>query len=210
MIKGWRTSWGEDFPFYIVQLSSFGEPTDDPAGGNGYARTREAQRAVAGRVARCGLVVTTDIGNAKDIHPKNKLDVALRLSRWALRDVYGRKELVVSGPIFRTARREGKRLRIQFDHVGSGLVAAEKDPDAPGRAPVESADWKLKGFAVAGSDRKWHWAEAVVDGTNVLCESSAVPEPIAVRYAYRANPLGRGNLYNKEGLPAAPFRSDEW
>jgi len=210
MIKGWRTSLGEDFPFYIVQLSSFGEPTDDPAGGNGYALTREAQRAVAGRVAGCGLVVTTDIGNAADVHPKNKLDVALRLSRWALRDVYGRKGLVVSGPIFRTARREGKRLRIKFDHVGSGLVAAEKDPNAPGRAPVRSTDGKLHGFAVAGADRAWHWADAAVDGADVLCWSPEVTEPVAVRYAYRANPMGRGNLYNKEGLPASPFRSDAW
>lgn len=210
MIKGWRTSWSEDFPFYIVQLSSFGEPTDDPAGGNGYALTREAQRAVAGRLARCGLVVTADIGDAKDIHPKNKLDVAVRLSRWALHDVYGRKGLVVSGPIFREVKQEGSRLRIKFDYVGSGLMAAEKDPNAPRVSPVESADGKLKGFAVAGSDRNWHWAEAVVDGMDVLCESTAVPEPVAVRYAYRANPMGRGNLYNKEGLPAAPFRSDAW
>jgi len=98
LVGGWRAKWGYDFPFYVVQLSSFREQTKTPEGGDGYAAIREAQRLAAKKVAKSGLVVTTDIGNATDIHPKNKLDVGERLARWALRDVYGQKELVVSGP----------------------------------------------------------------------------------------------------------------
>jgi len=210
LVVGWRKAWGYDFPFYIVQLSSFTDKTTDPAGGNGYARIRDAERRAALEIPNCGLAVTIDIGNAKDIHPKNKYDVGYRLSLWALRDVYGEKNIVVSGPIYREMKVEGDRVRVSFDHVGSGLFAGEKGPDTPGVKPTATPEGKLRGFAIAGADRKWHWADATIDGASVLVSSRNVPAPVAVRYAFRANPMGDCNLYNREGLPASPFRTDRW
>ncbi len=208
---GWRAAWGYEFPFYIVQLASFTEKTTDPAGGNGYARIRNAERIAAQTlIPKSGLAVAIDIGNAKDIHPKNKFDVGHRLALWARRDVYGEKDLVVSGPLYKSMAVEGGKIRISFEHVGSGLMAAEKGPDTPGVAPVPSADGALKGFAIAGADRKWHWAKAEVKGKDVVVSADEVKEPVAVRYAYRANPMGDCNLYNAEGLPASPFRTDSW
>jgi len=210
LVVGWRKAWGRDFPFYIVQLASFTAKTTDPAGGNGYARIRDAERRAALEIPNCGLAVTIDIGNATDIHPKNKFDVGYRLSLWALRDVYGEKNLVVSGPIYREMKIEGGRVRVNFDHVGSGLFAGEKGPDTPGARPTATPDGKLRGFAVAGADRTWHWADAAIEGTSVVVSSKDVPSPVAVRYAFRANPMGDCNLYNREGLPASPFRTDRW
>lgn len=210
LIGGWRAKWGYDFPFYIVQLASFQAKTSDPAGGNGYARIRNAMRIASQTIPKTGLVVAIDIGNDRDIHPKNKYDVGCRLARWALRDVYGEKDLVVSGPMFRALRIEGSRARVCFDHVGSGLMAGEKGPDTPGVAPTPTPDGKLRGFAVAGADKVWHWADAVIDGSDVVVSSKDVAAPVAVRYAHRANPMGDCNLYNREGLPASPFRTDSW
>lgn len=210
LIGGWRRQWGYEFPFYIVQLASFQGATTTPAGGDGYARIRNAMRVAHQRIPKTGLAVAIDIGNARDIHPKNKMDVGLRLSRWALRDVYGMKDLVVSGPLYKAMAVEGDKVRLVFDHVGGGLWAAEKDPDSSGEMPKASADGKLKGFAVAGADKKWHWAEATIDGETVVVRSDKVKEPVAVRYAHRGNPMGNCNLYNKEGLPASPFRTDSW
>ncbi|MBO7721941.1 MAG: sialate O-acetylesterase [Kiritimatiellae bacterium] len=207
---GWRSQWGYDFPFYIVQLASYTAKTTDPAGGNGYARIRNAMRIAAQTIPKAGLAVAIDIGNAKDIHPKNKYDVGYRLSLWARRDVYGEKDLVVSGPLFKKLEIEGGKARVIFEHTGSGLFAGEKGPDTPGVAPEATPGGKLRGFAVAGADRKWHWADAVIDGKDVVVSSAEVPAPVAVRYAHRANPMGDCNLYNKEGLPASPFRTDDW
>lgn len=210
LINGWRINWGYDFPFYIVQLAAYGEKTVDPEGGNGFARIRNAQRVAAQTIPNCGLAVAVDIGNAKNIHPINKYDVGYRLSLWARRDVYGEKDLVVSGPIFKEMKIEGGKVRISFDHVGSGLFAGEKDPDTPGVMPTATPDGKLRGFAVAGEDKKWFWGEAVIDGNDVVIGCKDVPIPVAVRYAHRSNPMGGCNLYNKEGLPASPFRTDTW
>ena len=210
LVGGWRQAWGYDFPFYIVQLASFTDKTTDPAGGNGYAKIRNAERIAAQTIPGTGLAVAIDIGNAKDIHPKNKYDVGYRLSLWARRDVYGEKDLVVSGPLFKDLKIEGSKARVTFDHVGGGLFAGEKGPDTPGVMPTATPDGKLRGFAVAGADRKWHWADAVIDGKDVVVSSSEVAAPVAVRYAFRANPMGDCNLYNKEGLPASPFRTDKW
>lgn len=210
LAAGWRSAWGYRFPFYIVQLASYTAKTDDPAGGNGYARVRNAQRIAAQSIPQSGLAVTIDIGNATNIHPKNKLDVGLRLARWARRDVYGDKTIVVSGPLYNSMSVEGSAIRIAFDNAGSGLVAAEKDPDAGGVAPVETPGAPLRGFAIAGADRRWHWARARIDGHTVVVSAEEVPAPVAVRYAHRANPMGDCNLYNREGLPASPFRTDDW
>ena len=208
---GWRAAWGYEFPFYVVQLASFTNKTTDPAGGNGYARIRNAERIAAQTmIPKSGLAVAIDIGNAKDIHPKNKFDVGYRLSLWARRDVYGEKDLVVSGPLYKGMKVEGGKVRLTFEHTGSGLMAAEKGPDTPGVAPVPSTDGVLRGFAVAGADRKWFWAKAEICGRDVVVSADEVKEPVAVRYAHRANPMGDCNLYNKEGLPASPFRTDNW
>lgn len=210
LVKGWRAAWGYDFPFYIVQLASFTAKTTDPAGGNGYARIRDAQRVAAQTIPGCGLAVAIDIGNPGDIHPKNKFDVGHRLALWALRDIYGEKDIVVSGPLIKSMKVEGNAIRIEFDHVGGGLMAAEKGPDTPGVAPVETPDAPLKGFAVAGADRRWVWADARIDGDTVVVSAEGVDAPVAVRYAHRANPMGDCNLYNRAGLPASPFRTDAW
>ena len=212
LIGGWRTKWGYDFPFYIVQLASFTQKTTDPAGGNGYAKIRNAQRLAAQTIPNCGLAVAIDIGNATDIHPKNKYDVGYRLSLWARRDVYGEKDLVVSGPLYKSMKVEDGKIRISFDHVGSGLMAAEKGPNTPGVAPkpLDALEGKLKGFAIAGANKRWYWANAEIAGNDVVVSADEVPSPVAVRYAFRANPMGDCNLYNKEGLPASPFRTDSW
>ena len=105
---------------------------------------------------------------------------------------------------------EGNAARIEFDHVGGGLMAADKGPDTPGVAPVETPDAPLKGFAVAGADKRWVWANARIDGDTVVVSAEGVETPVAVRYAHRANPMGDCNLYNRAGLPASPFRTDAW
>ncbi len=208
LAAGWRAKWGYDFPFYIVQLSSFTDRTDDPAGGNGYARIRNAMRVAAQTIPGTGLAVTIDIGNDRDIHPKNKYDVGYRLSLWARRDVYGEKDLVVSGPLYTGMKVEGSSIRLSFDHVGGGLMAGEKGPDTPGVKPTPTPDGKLRGFAIQGADGQWRWADAVIDGKTVVVSCADVAEPKNVRYAYRANPMGNCNLYNAEGLPASPFTTE--
>ena len=208
LAAGWRAKWGYDFPFYIVQLASFTERTNDPAGGNGYANIRNAMRVAAQTIPGAGLAVAIDIGNDRDIHPKNKYDVGRRLSLWALRDVYGEKDLVVSGPLYTGMKVEGAKIRLSFDHVGSGLVAGEKEPDTPGVMPTPTPDGKLRGFAIQGADNQWHWADAVIDGKTVVVSCADVAQPKNVRYAHRANPMGNCNLYNKEGLPASPFTTE--
>ncbi len=208
LVAGWRAKWGSDFPFYIVQLSSFTEKTTDPAGGNGFARIRNAQRIASQTIPGTGLAVTVDIGNDRDIHPKNKYDVGYRLSLWARRDVYGEKNLVVSGPLYTGMNIEGSSIRLSFDHVGGGLMAGEKGPDTPGVMPTPTPDGKLRGFALQGADGQWRWADAVIDGKTVVVSCADVAEPKNVRYAHRANPMGNCNLYNAEGLPASPFTTE--
>ena len=212
LVLGWRKAWGYDFPFYWVQLASYTAATDDPEGGNGYARIRDAQRKAIARIPQTGMAVAIDVGNPTDIHPKAKLFVGERLALWALAKDYG-KDIVCSGPLVKGATVEADgldgdapRVRVAFDYVGSGLMVGKKEwkNNDPVVEDAEAAG-KLKGFALKGADGKWHWADAVIDGQNVLVSSPSVKEPAAVRYAFRANPLGKCNLYNKEGLPASPF-----
>ncbi len=212
LVLGWRKAWGYDFPFYWVQLASYRAATTDPEGGNGYARIRDAQRKAL-RIPQTGMAVAIDVGNPKDIHPKAKLFVGERLALWALAKDYG-KDVVCSGPLVKGAALEPAGLeadygsvRISFDYTGSGLMVGKKDW-SNNDPVVEDAEAKLKGFALKGADGKWHWADAAIDGKDVVVSSASAPEPIAVRYAFRDNPLGNCNLYNKEGLPASPFSID--
>ena len=209
LIGGWRKLWGQgNFPFYFVQLASFQGVTEDPAGGDGWAKLREAQRHSLS-IPNTGMAVITDtvpLAEAGDIHPRNKYDVGLRLARWALNRDYGQKELEVSGPLFKALTIEGNKARLAFDHIGSGLMVGKKE----GRATaIENSEGKLKRFAMAGADKKWHWAQAVIEKDTVVVSSPEVTEPVAVRYAFQMNPDG-ANLYNRDGLPASPFRTDNW
>ena len=205
LIGGWRGLWGQgDFPFYFVQLANFRSVTDDPKGDDGWARIREAQTKCL-EIPNTGMAVIIDIGEARDIHPRNKQDVGARLALWALAKDYGR-DIVYSGPIYKQQVVEGRKIRVSFDHVGSGLMVGEKKGLEPTR---EVPNGQLRRFAIAGADKKWHWADAKIDGNTVLVSCEQVAKPVAVRYAFATNPEGC-NLYNKEGLPASPFRTDNW
>ncbi|KPK45084.1 MAG: hypothetical protein AMJ65_01115, partial [Phycisphaerae bacterium SG8_4] len=192
MIMNWREDWGQgNFPFLFVQLANFMETKDEP-GDSSWAELREAQTMTLS-LPNTGMATIIDIGEAKDIHPKNKQDVGKRLAFWALAQTY-EKDIVYSGPLYKSMKAEGGKIRLSFDHVGGGLVAAGGE--------------QLKGFAVAGADRKFVWADAKIDGDTVVVSSDDVAEPVAVRYAWADNPVC--NLYNKENLPASPFRTDNW
>lgn len=188
LIRDWRQAWAQgDFPFLFVQLANYAKA---PSNGH-WPLIQEAQLKTL-EMRNTAMAVTIDIGDAEDIHPKNKQDVGLRLALAARARVYGEK-LVYSGPVFRQAAREGSRLRLWFDHAGGGLRAR---------------DGALKGFALAGADRVFHPAEAQIEGRTIVVFSDRVAEPVAVRYAWANNP--ECSLYNAEGLPASPFRSDAW
>ena len=207
LISGWRSLWKQgDFPFYYVQLANYQTSNpDNPAGGDGWAKTREAQLKTMAVVPNTGMAVIIDIGETSDIHPKNKQDVGKRLAAWALAKDYGKK-IVYSGPTYKEFKVEGNKIRISFDHTGNGLVAGKKE----GLSPIkETPNGKLGWVAIAGEDKKWYWADAVIDGDTILVSSEKVPQPVAVRYAFAMNPQG-ANLYNKEGFPATPFRTDNW
>ncbi|MEX2213061.1 MAG: sialate O-acetylesterase, partial [Phycisphaeraceae bacterium] len=205
LVNGWRELFNPDLAFYWVQLADFQQPNDKPEGGDGWAKLREAQRKAL-NIRHTGMAVIIDIGEAKDIHPKNKQDVGWRLAQWALHQTYDRLFLVPSGPLFKGIKVEGDAIRISFDNVGSGLIVGKKEGLEP---TAQVKDGKLARFAVAGEDKKWHWAEATIDGKTVVVKSAEVAKPVAVRYAFSMNPAG-ANLYNKEGIPASPFRSDDW
>ena len=192
MIINWRNDWGQgDFSFLFVQLANFMDTKPEPAD-SAWAELREAQLMTLD-LPNTGMAVIIDIGEAKDIHPKNKQDVGKRLALWALAKTYG-KNLVYSGPLFKNMSIEGNKVILNFDHIGDGLITRGNEP--------------LKGFAIAGSDRKFVWANANIEGDKVVVSSNEVSAPVAVRYAWADNPVC--NLYNKEGLPASPFRTDSW
>ena len=206
LIGGWRKAWQVgDFPFYFVQLADFQDSNNKPEGGDGWAKLRMAQSKSL-TIPRTGMAVTIDVGNPRDIHPKNKKDVGERLALWALAKDYGKKDLVYSGPQYKGMQIEGDKIRLMFDSVGSGLTVATKNGYDP---MVKESQGKLQRFAIAGASKKWVWADAVIDGATVVVSSSSVTNPVAARYAFSQNPEGC-NLYNNEGLPASPFRTDEW
>lgn len=194
MIKSWRDEWGQgDFPFYWVQLADFQGESSTPRDSD-WAELREAQSLTMNRLPRTGQAVIIDIGEGKDIHPRNKQDVARRLARWALARDYG-IDIAHESPTYKSMKREGNKVVLTFDHVGGGL----------GTFDVA----EVRGFAIAGSDRKFASAHARVTGKNrVEVWADAVSEPVAVRYAWADNPVC--NLYSAEGLPATPFRTDDW
>jgi sialate O-acetylesterase len=185
LIQDWRRRWGlGDLPFYYVQIAPYRYDASDAA-----AELRESQ-LLSLQVPNTGMVVTTDVGDPNDIHPANKQAVGERLARWALARTYGRK-VEVSGPLYRRQEVEAGRIRLQFDHVGAGLVAP---------------DGKLGEFTIAGADGKFVPAGAVIDGATVVVSSQDLPQPVAVRYGWSNTP--RATLFNQDGLPASPFRTD--
>ncbi len=205
LVNGWRKLFNPNLAFYWVQLADFQAATDDPAGGDGWANIREAQRKALD-IDHTGMAVIIDIGEANDIHPRNKQDVGGRLAQWALNGTYGKKDIVASGPLFKSHKVDGDAIRLSFDNTGGGLMVGKKQGLQP---TAEVKGGKLARFAIAGADKKWHWAEATIDGKDVVVKSPDVSNPVAVRYAFSMNPAG-ANLYNKEGLPASPFRTDDW
>ncbi len=192
MIKNWRDDWGRgEFPFLFVQLANFMKVKPEPDE-SAWAELREAQSMTLA-LPNTGMAVIIDIGEADDIHPKNKQDVGKRLALWPLAGTYGKK-LVYSGPIYKSMKLDGNSIILSFDHAGGGLVAKGEE--------------QLKGFSIAGADRKFVWADAKIEGGTVVVSSDKVSEPAAVRYAWADNPVC--NLYNQEDLPASPFRTDKW
>lgn len=208
MIESWRKLWGIDFPFYYVQLANWLQPSDVPSGEDKQYKWQLCRmgQLKALSIPKTGMAVIIDVGDAADIHPRDKFDVGKRLALWALAKDYGQSKLVYSGPLYKDIKVEGNKIRVSFDSTGSGLMIAEKKGLEPA---VEIKGGKLKRFAIAGADKKWVWADAKIDGKTVVVSSPEVPNPVAVRYAFSINPEG-ANLYNKEGLPASPFRSDDW
>jgi sialate O-acetylesterase len=194
LIQSWRTSWRQgDFPFLIVQLPNHGAIPDEPSE-SAWAEMREAQLLTTKQVPNTGIAVTIDVGDPKDVHPHRKAEVGQRLALWSLGTTY-KKPIIYSGPLYQSMAVEGNKIRIRFADTGSGLEA--RDPSSP-----------LVGFATAGADKQFHWAQATIDGSSAIVSSPDVPSPVAVRYAWGDSP--RCNLFNKEGLPASPFRTDDW
>ena len=200
LINGWRSVWGlGDFPFYYVQLApyNYGYLLDDEESDalDFYLLPLiwEAQLQAL-KIPNTGMAITTDIADLYDIHPKNKYDVGRRLSLWALAKTYGKKDLVYSGPLYRSMSVEGNKIRIRFDHVGAGLISLD--------------GWPLSWFIISGQNRTFYKARAEIDGDSVVVWNKKVSVPVAVRFGW--NQLATPNLANKEGLPASPFRTDRW
>jgi sialate O-acetylesterase len=194
MIQTWREDWGQgDFSFYWVQLADFMAEKPEPSE-SAWAELREAQTMTQDRLPNTGQAVIIDIGEGADIHPRNKVEVARRLARWALARNYGR-DIVCQSPRYESMKKESDTIVIKFKDVGDGLRT------------VDSGE--VKGFAVAGDDRKWTWAEAKITAPDqISVRSSSVSNPVAVRYAWADNPVC--NVYNTVGLPLTPFRTDDW
>ncbi len=192
LINNWRKSWNQgDFPFLFVQLPNFLEAQKQPSDG-GWARFREIQMKALS-LPKTGMAVAIDLGEWNDVHPLNKKDVGKRLAISAQKIAYGDDSIVFSGPIYKSMEIVDNKIIISFDHCGSGLVVKG------GR--------ELKHFAIAGNDMKFVWAKAKIENGKVVVWNDKIKNPVAVRYAWANNPEG-ANLYNKEGLPVSPFRTD--
>ncbi|MCB1076483.1 MAG: sialate O-acetylesterase [Verrucomicrobiae bacterium] len=193
MIEQWRAEWKQgDFPFYWVQLADFKSEVSEP-GDSDWAELRESQTKTLS-LPNTGQAVIIDLGEASDIHPKNKHDVAARLVRWPLARDYGFK-IEPQSPTYKSMETKGNKAMLSFDHVGTGLRTVDVND--------------VKGFAICGEDRQWKWAQAKIVGTDkVEVWSDAVAAPVAVRYAWADNPVC--NVLSKEGLPMTPFRTDDF
>ena len=190
MIRNWRSAWGHEFPFYFVQLANWRARKTEPDESD-WAELREAQLLTL-REPQTGMAVAIDIGAGDDLHPRNKLDVGRRLALWALARTY-RQHVAPSGPLFDRLSIAGNKVRISFKHA-TGLKTVDGGP--------------IKGFAIAGADRRYVWADARIDGNAVIVSSPRIKKPVAVRYGWADNP--EVNLYNNADLPASPFRTDDW
>lgn len=192
MIRNWREIWGRDFPFLYVQLANFKAVQTEPVeSGEFWPLLREAQAQTLAE-PNTAMAVITDVGDANDIHPKDKKTVGERLALAARATAYG-EDIVYSGPVFQGLEIKNGKAIVRFNSIDGGLMAKGE---------------QLTGFAVAGEDRQWHWANAQIEGNTVILSSPDVKEPLAVRYNWANNPIG--NLYNREGLPASLFRTDDW
>jgi sialate O-acetylesterase len=202
MIQSWRKAWKQgDFPFYWVQLADYRPEQPNPVDSD-WAELREAQTMTMDKLPNTGEAVIIDIGEGGDIHPHNKLEVGRRLARWALARDYGKK-IPYKSPSYDSMEKSGDKIIVKFKDVGSGL----------GLRPIDAKE--VQGFAVAGADRKWHWADAKIvkppknqPADKIEVSSKDVSDPIAVRYAWADNPVC--NLYNESLLPVTPFRTDDW
>lgn len=194
LIRDWRRKWDEgDFPFLFVQLPNFMKAKSEPSESN-WALLREAQLKTLS-LPNTGMAVTIDIGEWNDIHPLDKKDVGYRLALAAEKVAYGDNNIVYSGPIYQSMKIEGSKIVVSFKDTGKGLIA--------------KGGGKLKYFEIADSSKKFVWANAKIHGNKVIVWNDKISNPVAVRYAWADNPRG-ANLYNKEGLPASPFRTDDW
>jgi sialate O-acetylesterase len=194
MINDWRKQFeNPDLSFLFVQLANFMQVKDKPQE-SAWAELREAQTMTL-ELPKTGMAVTIDIGEADDIHPRNKQDVGYRLALAARHIEYG-QNIVYSGPVYSSMQVEGNKVKLTFNHIGSGLVAKNKFGC-------------LMGFQIAAEDKQWHWAKAYIENDKVIVHSENVQKPVAVRYAWADNPE-EANLYNVEGLPASPFKTDSW
>jgi sialate O-acetylesterase len=213
LINDWRAKWGRgDFPFIFCQIANNGARGTKP-GNDPHSEVREAQ-TMALSIPNTGQAILIDIGEDGNIHPANKMDVGDRLSRIALAKAYDKK-VSFSGPVFQSMAVEGEKIRVKFSST-DGLMAR---PIPPTYKPVSTEpkelpntrnapDGDLEGFAVCGEDKKWAWATAKIEGDSVVVWSAEVPKPVAVRYAWGNSPLC--NLYSNAGLPAGPFRTDDF
>jgi len=190
LIKSWRKDWGiGKFPFYYVQIAPFGQVYRP----NAAALIRDAQFRTLDKVKNTGMVVTMDIGNVNDIHPRNKLEVGRRLALWAMSKDYGKRHIVCSGPLYKSMAKKAGSIHLSFNYTGTGLI---------------SKGGPLTDFTIAGKDKNFKEAKAVIEGNKIVVSCEKVPNPVAVRYAWSNAAVP--NLFNKEGLPASPFRTDNW
>ena len=195
MITDWRQHWGQgNFPFYFVQLASFKAENGNSEKGSSWAELREAQ-TYALNLKATGMSVTDDIGESNDIHPKNKKDVGFRLAAIAMNNIYG-KPMEYSGPVYESMLVQGNKVILNFSHTGSGLMVKDKYG-------------YIRGFEIAGSDQRFHYAKAFLENNKVVVYANEVTTPVSVRYAW-SDDNGDANLYNFEDFPAVPFRTDQW
>lgn len=193
LINDWRKKWGNEFPFYFVQLATYSTAGNSNEG-SGWAELREAQ-AMTLKVSKTGMAVTTDVGNPKDIHPTNKQEVGKRLAAIALNRIY-KKRMALISPTFKSMKIVGNKAIISFENVGSGLMTPDKDG-------------VVRGFEIAGSNQVFYSATAQIQGKTVVVSSEKVVSPVAVRFGWIGD-ASANNLFNQDGFPAVPFRTDDW